>query len=596
MKADLSRNTFQPFKHFTRVLMQQGRVQLDADWNEQAAILLHYVRALAADLIGAAGGPEGDGFSISPLQGITPIVNNDFRIGLGHYYVDGILCEADSTPIKVFQLNPPSATGVVQVESWSLDGVDLQDAAYSPQQGVGYLELFDDAVPPAPPAFTAFPAKITAFTQANNQITIANLPAGGIPATANPKLRRIITYLHQPGFIYSNQPNNQVPPPLPGGTPAKPLQVYLDVWERFITYIEDDTIREVALGGADTAGRAQLVWQVKVTPANTDGTCMTAQQLNNAFQWENRGKLKAMAKQDSPVTDPCIIPPNSRYQGPENQLYRVEINRTGNAWDGTDATRANALTTAATFKWSRENGSVVFAIASGGGTTQLVLESLGRDDRFGLNQGDWVEVQDDRSVLSNNPANPPVLLQVQSIDPTNLTVTLSGTPDPNVGKDPGLHPLLRRWDQQAGDPAEGGLTLGSDNAALVVETANGTWLTLEDGVQIQFQLANPVTPAPAGALLNTYRPGDYWLIPARTATGDVEWPKLTDASGNLQTDANGNTIPLALPPHGVTHHYAPLAVVTVTGDGVSQNTDCRQPFDTAVDTEAELLQFEKGGI
>src|SRR5260370_13865702 len=194
MKADLSRNTFQPLKHFTRVLMQQGRVQLDADLNEQAAILLHYVRTLAADLFGAAGGPEGDGFNISALQGINPIVTNDFRIGLGHYYVDGILCEADSTPIRVFQLNPPPATGVVQVESWSLDGAELQDAAYPPQQGVGYLELFDDAVPPATAAFAAFPAKITAFNQANNQLTIANLPAAGIPATANPKLRRIITY------------------------------------------------------------------------------------------------------------------------------------------------------------------------------------------------------------------------------------------------------------------------------------------------------------------------------------------------------------------------------------------------------------------
>ena len=39
--------------------MQQGRVQLDADWNEQADILLHYLRTLAADLIGPFGGPQG---------------------------------------------------------------------------------------------------------------------------------------------------------------------------------------------------------------------------------------------------------------------------------------------------------------------------------------------------------------------------------------------------------------------------------------------------------------------------------------------------------------------------------------------------------
>ena len=44
MKSDISRNTFDPAKHFSRVIMQQGRVQLDADWNEQADILLHSIR------------------------------------------------------------------------------------------------------------------------------------------------------------------------------------------------------------------------------------------------------------------------------------------------------------------------------------------------------------------------------------------------------------------------------------------------------------------------------------------------------------------------------------------------------------------------
>ena len=39
MRGDFSRDTFDPVKHFSRVLQQQGRVQLDADWNEQTAIL-----------------------------------------------------------------------------------------------------------------------------------------------------------------------------------------------------------------------------------------------------------------------------------------------------------------------------------------------------------------------------------------------------------------------------------------------------------------------------------------------------------------------------------------------------------------------------
>ena len=37
-RGDFSRDTFDPSKHFLRVLMQQGRVSLDADWNEQTDI------------------------------------------------------------------------------------------------------------------------------------------------------------------------------------------------------------------------------------------------------------------------------------------------------------------------------------------------------------------------------------------------------------------------------------------------------------------------------------------------------------------------------------------------------------------------------
>src|SRR5512146_2219267 len=65
MRGDFTRNTFDPGKHYSRVLMQQGRVQLDADWNEQAAIFTHFLRALARDLIGPYGAPAGShGFQI----------------------------------------------------------------------------------------------------------------------------------------------------------------------------------------------------------------------------------------------------------------------------------------------------------------------------------------------------------------------------------------------------------------------------------------------------------------------------------------------------------------------------------------------------
>jgi hypothetical protein len=58
-------------------LNQQGRVQLDADGNEQIAIFWHYLRTLVTDLIGPHGGPAHDlGFAIEPVKMVpdSPLV------------------------------------------------------------------------------------------------------------------------------------------------------------------------------------------------------------------------------------------------------------------------------------------------------------------------------------------------------------------------------------------------------------------------------------------------------------------------------------------------------------------------------------------
>jgi hypothetical protein len=556
MKADLTRVTFDPFQHFDRVLMQQGRVQLDADWNEQGAILLRYLRALAVDLIGPQGGPSGNwGFGLT-LIGVTPPVSSDFRIGLGRYYVDGILCEADTRPVG-FIVNSPNT---IQVDQWTLDG--------APFQVNQLVEVFDDVqVPNINPAFTPAVVQISIADQAHRTLTLLGAPAFGTPHA--PKVRRVYTYLTQPDY------------PVPDGgllASSSTYLIYLDVWERLITYVEDDAIREVALGGPDTATRARIVWQVKAVPGRTNPDAPGTSPCDKFIPADpgvlpklfgaSRGRLKARAKQTSASTDPCIIPPNASYTGPENQLYRVEIHRSGGAWDGS----INGKTVAATFKWSRENGCVVFPIvslASASGTTTVILETLGRDDRFGLTEGVWLEIQDDAYVLQNRAET---MLQVQSIDRTSMTATLSGASNSGVGTDPTKHPLLRRWDYEAGDPADGGLQLGSDMAALVIEGPSGAWLSLEDGVQIRFD------PPDTGQPPTQYRTGDYWLIPARTATGDVEWPT------EMGKDSQGNTVivQLAKPPDGIDHHYAPLGVVSVAGDGkVGTPGECRKQFSPA---------------
>jgi hypothetical protein len=126
MKGDFSRLTFRPKQHYLRVLQQQGRPTLDADWNEQVAILLHRLETLTGDLTGGghsrAAGPEGyAGFEINATPEKTPY---NFTIGAGRYYADGLCCECDDHTTYQDQPLPPDpaldAEGIhlVYLDAW----------------------------------------------------------------------------------------------------------------------------------------------------------------------------------------------------------------------------------------------------------------------------------------------------------------------------------------------------------------------------------------------------------------------------------------------------------------------------------------------
>ena len=235
-RGDFTRDTFYSFKHFSRVLMQQGRVHLDADWNEQTSILLRYLQALASDLIGPHGGPVdlvGGGFSSFEISSDTALTN-DFVIGAGHYYVEGILCELASTPVPIM-----IEGSEVKVAAWRVDGYDLVEGQYV------QVSASNPANPPKPVI-----AKITGIS-AERTLTLDSGSLNAFSPKTRPVLRRIATYRTQPDL------------PIPLELVPGSSLVYLDVWERHITCIEDDRIREAALGGPDTATRAKIVWQVK---------------------------------------------------------------------------------------------------------------------------------------------------------------------------------------------------------------------------------------------------------------------------------------------------------------------------------------------
>lgn len=481
MRGDFSRWTFRPEKRYSAVLAQQGRVQLDADGNEQAAIGEYLRRTLAADLIGPHAGPVNEAEDGVPRCTAFEIryrlgeegAPADLIIGGGRYYVDGLLADAS-----------------VPRPAWPVH--DREDE--------GELELAD--------AIEEEYERWTYWTQPD-------------------------------AYRDADDEGDRLPEEFP-------FLVYLKVQERFISAVEDPGIREVALGPAlpDTSGRVKVTWQV-LPMRPWDGfeppEEPTPHRLRWAFDhWAARRSLPAsrMAarawRPEGSEEDPRVIGPQSRYRGPENQLYRIEVHHGGVAAEDPDV--------AATFKWSRDNGSVIFPIADIE-ETWVNLAGLGRDDKLDLHAGDWVEVVDD-AYLARGAAHP--LLEVAEVDVPGRRVKLSGEPRHDVGRSSDRHPYLRRWDQQAGDPQHG--PRFSHGAQHVIE---GTWIDIEDGVQVWF--------APDGE----YRTGDYWLIPARSLTGDLEWPR----------DAGGR--PLLEPPDGITCHYAPLAWIW---DPAERPTDLRQQF------------------
>lgn len=118
MKGDFSRFTFDSKNRYSRVLMQQGRVQLDADWNEQLNISAYRTETEITDFIGQNGAPESpiDSKAKEAYLGDLNYQSTSFRIttevadsskkaansskeaanvfiGPGRYYVEGMLFE-----------------------------------------------------------------------------------------------------------------------------------------------------------------------------------------------------------------------------------------------------------------------------------------------------------------------------------------------------------------------------------------------------------------------------------------------------------------------------------------------------------------------
>src|SRR5262245_3379396 len=86
MNGDYSRLTFDSSRNFSAVRMQQGRVSLDSDWNEQADLINRRARAAIIGMFRRLHVASPEAFAISLGAG-------GLMIGRGRMYVDGLIAE-----------------------------------------------------------------------------------------------------------------------------------------------------------------------------------------------------------------------------------------------------------------------------------------------------------------------------------------------------------------------------------------------------------------------------------------------------------------------------------------------------------------------
>jgi hypothetical protein len=444
MAGDYSRKRFDAERHYQGVLRQQGRVDLDAEWNEYVDLQDRRWRAETIDIVGRCGVPREtpDGFKIQ-------ISGGQLTLGQGRIYVDGFLAENHGTA--------PAFNAALE-------------------ENYGAAALAGDAQPQGAPVV---------------------VPAG------------------------------------------ERSLMYLDVWRREVTHLQEPDLVEPAIN-VDTTTRHQTAWQVKLLGnIAASVTCQTS--LTQIASWP-AGNLPSTARLSTGTVtlaadpDPCLVPPSGGYRGLENHLYRVEVH---------DVDSAGAVRV----KWSRENANVatqVLEVLPGG--TGLRVESLGRDDVLRFKTGDWVEVTSDDREFAGLPG------EMRKVTVEDSSQTLTFTPAlPAAEFPPGAaaatkHLRAIRWDQSGiVRKPDGSELVNLDLTAdgLIALSGANPSAVLEHGIQVTLNVL-------AGG---TAHGGDYWCFAARTADADIE--RLDQA-----------------PPAGVHHHYCKLAIIETNGAVL----DCRPVF------------------
>ncbi len=453
MGSDRARASFDTTRQYRSVVMQQGRVTVEADWNEAQLIESEEERKDLLDIVGPAGTPD-DGYRVLE-PGTAPNPPFDFTVGGGTMYVGGVR------------------------------------------------------------AFAAAP----------------------------------IVYSAQSEWIDHSTDPDWVEPD--AAAKRRHEEIYLSLREQEVSAVEDTALREVALGGPDTAQRTRFIQHI--VRVGTDGSTCDAARESLAQRWAAEGltpdyatmrllsssTLQVTFPQPKQPPDPCDPPATGGYLGADNQLIRVQISGV----DGNGNYR---------FVWGFDDASFLYRVQPLDDQNLRLLSSpVDQFHRPRKNQA--VEALRTAVALGGNDfiasATGIVATLGAPYDADQRTVTLP-SPLPATYVTPADTPVLflRVWEE------EKALT-------------PGTPIDLGDtGVQVTLQAAGGV-----------FHVGDFWLIAVRPSTPTKVYPqRLLDAPQ---------------PPDGPRLWFCPLAVIEWRDGILHVLDDCRNPFDNLV----ELTKRRGGG-
>lgn len=470
MSFDISRLIFNPLKDYFGVVMEQGRVQLDSDWNEFLAEVARRIQAGTMDIVGLAGVPSSTpyAFRISASMDTTQTPNvPHVTIGAGRIYVDGLLAE-----------NHGLATATPSQLVWD---PALAEMSATPQ------------IPGAAPS-------VTDYTQQPYlpSASLTQPPVTGKCLFYLDVWQREVTFLQDRALIEKAV----------GIDTTGRLQT---VWQvKWCDLTSNPVPVYASTPDAAIASYASLIVPSPARLTTGSGGLSTA------------------------VSGPCALSPTTGYTGMENQLYRVEIHQPGIASASIPPVMPAATGTATFkwSRDNASVSTAVTAIAAspnsvGVQASQLTLQSMGRDQTLTFQPGDWIEVTADFLELNGAPGE---LHRIDSLGSAANTIVLDSVVSANLvaasgQTNPSLNVRIKRWDQAGTVYLSDGTVWVNVNAAGsagIPVPPSGTTLILESGITVKCDLD------PSG---NAFQTGDYWLMAARTADASVDTLTLSPPFG-----------------------------------------------------------------